>query len=141
MTYLTLNVVPNIVEILMKNTSGEVFRLDVPKAMQEKNGVKIMSGDLSTNAEITLNSGDFEYKTVLEEVAIKRNESFRIDSEQTELQDSILGDLEVSRMLPSLEQIRDKIGRLGVETEVKSEQSYEDRELGLPTLAELRKRL
>lgn len=113
MTYLTLNFEPDVTEITLKTHMGKVHKINVPETMMNSKKIKIMSGDLQTNAEVV----------------------------KSELQNEIIQDLEVTNMLPSLEQIRDKIGLRGVETEETPQQSYEAKELGLPSLSEIRKRI
>ncbi len=134
MTHLRLSFEPNIVEILTKNTMGEVRRINVPEIMARRGGITINSEDLTNHYDIQLNENDFEYKSVGEIVQLKRDE-------KESIQDSILGDLEAERMLPSIEEIRNRIGVKGVKTEETSQQSYEDRQLGLPTLEDIRKRI
>ncbi len=110
MTYLTLNFEPNVTEITLKTHMGEVHKINVPETMMNSKKIKIMSGDLQTNAEVV----------------------------KSELQNEIIQDLEVQNLLPSIEQARQMI--VGKEA-AEPHKSYEDRELGVPSVEEIRKRL
>ncbi len=139
MSYLTMKFPTNTTEITLKDDKGSVHKIDVTATLNSKLGpnsigraIIRLDGQLMTN---TIELGSAKYPDSI------LNDADLEGDEKTELQDSILGDLEAERMLPSLEEIRDKIGLRGVEAEETAEQSLEDKELGLPSLSEIRKRL
>lgn len=111
MTYLTLNFEPDVTEITLKTHMGKVHKINVPETMMNSKKIKIMSGDLQTNAEVV----------------------------KSELQNEIIQDLEVTNMLPSIEEARRMIEKNT--TAEPAPQDYESRESGVPSLEEIRKRL